>query len=145
MPVDYHRRAKAQFDVLEQEARTQRNKLYAIVAGVKLVLDCVDMEVAPQPDCRSPCPDTIIDKCKAAWENFKSFNHDTTITAITHALAVVRSHYPIIDLQAIGARFARGMGVMEHQQLEDEVEDVARKLAGDVDLFGEMDSNGQAK
>ena len=47
MPVDYHRRAKAQFDVLEQEARTQRNKFDAVVAGIKPVLDCVDLEAAP--------------------------------------------------------------------------------------------------
>ena len=33
---------------------------------------------------------------------------------------------------------------MEHQQLEDEVEDTAKKLAGDVDLFGEMDGDGEA-
>jgi len=33
--------------VLEEEARTQRNKLDAIVVGVKLVLDCIDLEVAP--------------------------------------------------------------------------------------------------
>ena len=58
---------------------------------------------------------------------------------------VVWSHYPVIDLQAIGARFTRGMDVMEHQQLEDEVEDAAKKLAGDVDLFGKMDSDDQAK
>ena len=58
---------------------------------------------------------------------------------------MVWSHYPVIDLQAIGARFARGMGVMEHQQLGDEVEDAAKKLAGDIDLFGEMDSDDQAK
>ena len=57
---------------------------------------------------------------------------------------MVWSHYLAIDLQAIGARFARGMGVMEHQQLEDEVEN-AKKLAGDVDLFGEMDGDGQAQ
>ena len=62
---------------------------------------------------------------------------------MTHALAVVRSHYPTIDLQAIGARFTRGTGVTKQQQLEDEVEDVAKKLADDVDLFGEMDGNGQ--
>ena len=54
MPADYRWRAKAQFDVLEQEARTHRNKLDAIVARVKPVLDCVDMEVAPQPDSGSP-------------------------------------------------------------------------------------------
>ena len=34
---------------------------------------------------------------------------------------------------------------MEHQQLEDEVEDVVKKLAGDVDLFGEMDGDGEAR
>ena len=78
------------------------------------MLDCVDMEVAPQPDGRPPRQDTIIDRCKAEWENFKSFNRDTTITAVTHALAVVRSHYPAIDLQAIGAKFSRGMGAAEH-------------------------------
>ena len=53
------------------------------------MLDCVDMEVAPQPDGRPLRPDTIIDRCKAVWENFKSFNHDAIITAVTHALAVV--------------------------------------------------------
>ena len=76
------------------------------------MLDCIDLEVAPQPDGRPPCPDTIIKRCKVAWENFKSFNHDTIVTIVTHALAVVWSHYPTIDLQAIGARFARGTSLM---------------------------------
>ena len=75
--------------MLDQEARTQQNKLDAVVAGIKPVLDCVDLEVAPKPDGRPPRPDTIIDRCKVAWENFKSFNRDATITAVTHALAVV--------------------------------------------------------
>ena len=101
--------------MLEQEARTQRSKLDAIVIEVKPVLDCIDLEVAPQPDDRLPCLDTIIYRCKAVWENFKSFNRDATVTAVTHALAVVRSHYPAIDIQAIGARFARGTSAMEHQ------------------------------
>ena len=79
-----------------------------------------------------------------AWDNFKSFNCDAIITAVTHALAMVRSHYPTIDLQAIGARFARGTSAMEHQQLEDEVEDTAKNLADDVDLFSEMDGDGKA-
>ena len=131
--------------MLEQEARTQRNKFDAIVIGVKPVLDCIDLEVAPQPNGRPPCPDTIIKRCKVAWENFKSFNHDAIVTFITHALAVVQSHYPAIDLQEIGARFARGVGTTKHQQLEDEVEDTANKLAGDVELFGEMDGDGEAQ
>ena len=88
---------------------------------------------------------TIIQRCKAAWENFKSFNRDAIATAATHALVVVRSHYPTIDLQAIGAGFTEGMGEAEHQQLEDEVEDAAKKLAGDIDLFGETDGDGEAR
>ena len=90
MPIEYRRGTKAQFNVLEQEARTQRSKLDVIVARVKSVLDCVDMEVAPQPDGRPPRSDTIIDRCKAAWENFKSFSRNTIVIAVTNALVVVR-------------------------------------------------------
>ena len=131
--------------MLELEVQTQRRKLNAMVAGVRLVLDYIDMEAALQPDERSPRPDTIIDGCKTTWQNFKSFNCDVTVSIATHALAVVRSHYPTINLQAIGAGFARGTGAMKQQQLEDEVEDTVRRLAGDVDLFGETDVEGQAQ
>ena len=145
MLAGYCHKAKAQFDVLGQEARTQRSKLNAVDTRIKPVLDCVDLEVAPQPDGRPPCSDTIIERCKAAWENFKSFNRDAIVTSIIHALAVVRSHYPAIDLQAIGARFAEGMGEAEHQQLEDEVEDTTKKLVGDIDLFDETDGDSEAR
>ena len=80
-----------------------------------------------------------------AWESFKSFNRDAVVTAITHALVVVRSHYQSVDLQAIGARFAEGLREAETQQLEDEVEDAAKKLAGDIDLFGETSGDGDAQ
>ena len=94
--------------MLEQEARTQRGNLDTVVAGVRLVLDCIDMEAAPQPDERPPRPNTIIDRCKTVWENFKSFNHDATISVVMDALAVVRSHYPTINLQAIGVDSPEG-------------------------------------
>ena len=109
------------------------------------MFDCIDPKTAPHPDGRPPCSETIIERCKAVCENFKSFNRDAIIIAISHALAVAQSHYPTIDLQAIGAGFARGTGTMEHQQLEDEVEDAAKKLADDIDLFSEMDGNGEAR
>jgi len=109
------------------------------------VLDCVEPEVAPQPYGRPPCPDIIIKRCKTVWESFKGFNHDAIITAATHALAVVWSHYPATDLQAIGGGFAGGLSEAETQQLEDEVEEAAKKLASDIDLFGEMDGDGGAQ
>ena len=142
MLADYHRRVKAQFDVLVQEARTQREKFDAVVAEVKPVLDCIDLEAAPQPDGRPSRPDIIIERCKMVWE---SFNRDTIVTGITHALMVVQSHYPATDLQAIGGGLAEGLSEAETQQSEDEVEDAAKKLAGDIDLFGEMDGSGGAQ
>ena len=113
MLADYRRMVKAQFDVLEQDARTQRDKFDAIVAGVKPVLDYVDLEVAPQPDGRPPCSDIIIERCKMAWESFKNFNRDAVVTGITHDLAVVRSHYQFVDLQVIGGGFAEGLSEAE--------------------------------
>jgi len=67
------------------------------------------------------------------------------VTIATHALAVIRSNYPAIDLQAIGGGFTEGLSEVETQQLEDEVEDAAKKLAGDIDFFGEMDGDGGAQ
>ena len=128
--------------MLEQEARTQRSKLDIVVAGIKPVLDYVDMEVAPQPDDRPPHLNTIIDRCKVAWENFKGFNRDAAISIMTYALAVVQSHYPAINLRVIGAGFARGTSVTKEEQLKNEVGDAAKKLVGDVDLFGEGDTDG---
>ena len=145
MLVDYRRRVKAQFDVLEQDAQTQRDKFDAVVAGIKPVLDCVELDVAPQPDGRPPHPDIIIERCKTAWESFKTFNRDAVVSAATHALAMVQSHYPSTDLQAIGEGFVEGLGEAETEQLEDEVENAAKKLDGDIDLFGDTDSDGDAR
>ena len=109
------------------------------------MLDCVEPEVAPQADGRPPGSDIVIKRCKMAWESLKGFNRDAVVSAATHTLAVVRSHYPATDLQAIGGGFAKGLSEEETQQLEDEVEDAAKKLAGDIDPFGEMDGSGRAQ
>ena len=47
MLADYRWRVKAQFDVLEQDAQTKRDRFKAVVAGIKLVLDCIEPETAP--------------------------------------------------------------------------------------------------
>ncbi|XP_066373405.1 uncharacterized protein [Miscanthus floridulus] len=95
---DYRHKAKAQFDVLVQEAKVQKDNFNTVTTTIKPVLDYVDMELTPCPDGRQQAPDTIIQRCKAAWENFKNFNRDAVMTAATHALVVVRSHYPTVDI-----------------------------------------------
>ena len=67
------------------------------------------------------------------------------MSVATHALMVVRSHYPAIDLYSIGGGFTEGLSDAKTQQLEDEVEDAAKKLAGGIDLFGETDGDGRAR
>ena len=131
--------------MLVQEAKVQKENFDAVITAIKLVLDCVNLEPATQHDSRRQRSDTVIQRCKAAWENFKIFNCDAIMTIATHVLMVVRSHYPTIDLQSIGGGFTEGLSDTETQQLEDEVEDAAKMLAGDIDLFGETDGNGGAQ
>ena len=109
------------------------------------VLNCVEPEMAPQPNGRPTRPAVVVERCKTAWESFKDFNRDVVASAATHVLAVVRSHYPTADLQAIGDGYAEGLSDAETQQLEDDVEDTVKKLAGDIDLYGEMDGGGEAQ
>ena len=145
MLVGYHHKAKAQFDVLVQEAKIQKENFNAVVTAIKPVLDCVDLETTTQPDGRRQRSDTVIQRCKAVWENFKIFNHDAVVSIATHVLIVARSHYPTIDLQSIRGGFAEGLSDAETQQLEDEVEDAMKTLAGDIDLFSETDGDDGAQ
>ena len=130
--------------MLVQEAKVQKENCDTIVTTIKPVLDCIDPKMATRHNGRWQHPDIVIQRCKAAWENFKTFNHDAITTVATHVLAVVRSHYSTTDLQSIEGGFAEGLSDAETQQLEDEVEDAAKMLAGDIDLFGETDGDGGA-
>ena len=103
--------------MLVQEAKIQKENFDAVVAAIRPVLDCVDLEMATQTDGRWQRSDTIIQRCKAAWENFKIFNCDTIVSVATHVLVVVRSHYPTINLQSIRGGFAEGLSDAETQQL----------------------------
>ena len=67
------------------------------------------------------------------------------MSVTTHVLAVVRPHYPTINFQSIGGGFVEGLSDAKTQQLEDEVEDAAKKLASDIDLFGETDDENGAR
>ena len=109
------------------------------------MLYCVELEEAPQPDGKPSRPNIVTERCKTAWESFKTFNRDAVVSVATHALAVVRSHYPSTDLQAIEEGFTEGLGEAETKHLEDEVENAAKKLAGIIDLFGDTEGDGDAR
>ena len=63
--------------------------------------------------------------------------------AIVYALAQLKSHYPLVDLQWVVTGYAQGMNADKITKLEDDVEEPAKRLAEDVKLFGEGESSAQ--
>lgn len=76
-----------------------------------------------------------------AWQDFKEFTYSAAHSVIIHALTVIRLHYPLVKPEVTGTGFACGMSLDKITKLEDETEEAAAKLVGDVDLFGEERSN----
>ena len=61
--------------------------------------------------------------------------------AVVHALVQLRSHYPSVDLQYVATRYAQGTNAEKIARLEDDVEEPAKRLAEDVELFVEGESS----
>ena len=77
------------------------------------------------------------------WIDFKEFVHSTTHGAIIHALAQLKSHYPLVDLQRVVTGYAQGTNADKITKLEDDVEEPTKRLAEDVKLFGEWESSAR--
>ena len=54
-----------------------------------------------------------------------------------HALVVVQSVYPSVKLKRIDGGFTQNLSDEQITTLEEEVSDLAIKLADDMDLFGD--------
>jgi hypothetical protein len=48
-------------------------------------------------------PDAVVEKCQSSWACFKQYIHDAGKHVAAHILAVVRSHYPGVDLRRLKA------------------------------------------
>ena len=85
----------------------------------------------------------IMDQCQIVRSDFKEFTPSVAHGAVIHALTVLRLHYPLVKCKVIMTGFARGTDEQKIAKLEDEAEEAAVRLAGDVDLFGEGQDNVQ--
>jgi hypothetical protein len=54
-----------------------------------------------------------------------------------HVLAVVRSHYPSVDLQRLEASVSRNTNQVKAKQLRASSQATATKMIADIDLYGE--------
>jgi hypothetical protein len=85
--------------------------------GIKPVLDLIGME--PE-EGRTDWPtrqEAIIEKCQSSWACFKQYIHDAGEYMVAHVLAVVRSHYPGVDLQRLEAGVPSNTDQMKAEQL----------------------------
>ena len=102
--------SQAQFRDLQARLKAKQDRIDAIVTGIKPVLDYIDPEpLEPQTHAfrfRPPHFDTIVDRCKGALARFKEFTRGAASSAASHALAVVRSLYPSVELEVIDGSFA---------------------------------------
>ena len=77
-----------QFQVLMEQVKTRDDKLETMIAGIQPVLDCVGLE-QPEGGCLPGDEpyQSIVDRCRTAWEEFKEFTHSAAHGAVVHALA----------------------------------------------------------
>ena len=72
-------------------------------------------------------------------ENFKHYARGIACSATGHALAVVWSIYPSVKLERIDGGFAQNLSDEQITALEEEVSNLAIKLADGLDLFSNAD------
>jgi hypothetical protein len=60
-----------------------------------------------------------------------------------HVLAVVRSHYPGVDLKRVEASVSSNTDPVKAEQLRAISQETAAKMITDVDLYGEIGQTSQ--
>jgi hypothetical protein len=135
--VEYRHQSQAQFQVLMEQVKKQEDEIEAITAGIGPVLDNIGL---PQPEGAWLPEDgpyqSMINHYRDVWSNFRKFARCVAHGDVIHALAQLRSHYPTVDLQRVATGYAQGTDAQKITKLEEEVEEPAKRLAKDVELFG---------
>ena len=121
--------------------KARDDKLEVVIVGIKPMLDYISF-APPEASSSSWLPgdlphQSIVNRCQMAWVDFKEFTCSAAHGAIVHALAMLRSHYPSVDLEQVVTSYARGTDAAKIAKLENEAEEPGKKLASDIDLFGE--------
>jgi hypothetical protein len=73
----------------------------------------------------------------------KQFIRDADEYVATHVLAVVRSHYPGVDLKRLEAGVSSNTDLVKAEQLRATSQAMAAKMISDVDLYGETGQTNQ--
>ena len=119
-----------------------QDRTNVIIMGIMLVLNFIDGNPpTPVGDLYMNLhpPDPFVERCRAALANFRVYIHGAACTIIGHALLVVWSLYPAVDLKVIGGRFVEGMEDDVADKLANEATESAFKLVKDLDIFDDKE------
>jgi hypothetical protein len=120
-----------------EQVKKQEDQIEVIVVGIGPMLDNIDL---PQPKGARLPEDSpyrsIVNHCYDAWLDLREFRRRMAHGAIIHALTQLCSHYPMVDLQQVATGYAQDIDARKITKLEEEAEEPAKRLAEDVDLFG---------
>ena len=99
--ADYRKRTLAKFDTLEEEIKTLRASLEDYRDTFELVL-----RIAFPSEPVGGTPTARLETLRMAPQKLKDHVKEIATTSAVQALALVKSHYPRVDLQRVGEGFA---------------------------------------
>jgi hypothetical protein len=119
------------------------SKCKAMEEEIKPVFDLIGMELEGGPTDRPAQLEVIVEKCQNSWTWFKQYIRDAGEYVAAHVLAVVRSHYPGVDLRRLEASVSSNIDPVKAEQLRTTSQVTAAKMISDVDLYGETRQTSQ--
>lgn len=133
----------AQFEVLTEENRSLKERCKTMADGLKPLMKALAPE---DPEVTDPvnAPEAIMEQCKKAWPVFKDFIRDAGQYVAASVLALVWSHYPLVNLKRIEEGVAADTGEAEANELRNSSWETAARVMQDIKLIDEGSSSHSA-
>jgi hypothetical protein len=106
-----------------------------LIQGASPILDVIHGEAvggAEPGEAPPTVPENVAERSAVAWENFQAYVQRLTRDVARHTLAVVRSHYPGIDLTRVRTGYAGVGGLDDIDQHRQAVDGEATHLADEM-------------
>ena len=118
-----------QYEAFNLEIKALKSSLEEFLQAVDPVL-----QIAFPDEHRDGAPIAHLEYLKAAPEKLKAQIKEVVTTSTVQALAVVKSHYPQVDLQRVGEGFANDADEDKIDALSKEVKTTSNLLVENLDL-----------
>jgi hypothetical protein len=112
-----------------------------MAAGIKLVLDLIDLELSA-PEARGQ-PRGVLDKCQHVLGWLQQFVKEAEEYVGSHVLSMVRVHYPLIDFKRFELGYPKEVGPKQADELRIQLFDLSASMMGDINLCETPSPPGQ--